>query len=82
MAANTGADGQAAAGAAGQGAAATDGQGAAGTDGQVGAGAADGHGLSRRRLGARLLALGGVLVLHAALPGSAGEASGNPAERR
>lgn len=38
--------------------------------------------LSRRRLGARLLALGGVLVLHAALPGAAAGASGNPAERR
>ncbi|MFD5622468.1 serine hydrolase [Streptomyces yangpuensis] len=37
--------------------------------------------LGRRRLGARLLALGGVLVLHAALPGAAG-AAGNPAERR
>ncbi|MFF1556553.1 serine hydrolase [Streptomyces sp. NPDC058279] len=43
------------------------------------AGAAPG-GLSRRRLGARLLALGGVLVLQAALPGAAG-ARGNPAER-
>ncbi|MFE1558580.1 serine hydrolase [Streptomyces sp. NPDC058734] len=31
--------------------------------------ASAGGGLSRRRLGARLLALGGVLVLHAALPG-------------
>ncbi|WP_405706790.1 serine hydrolase [Streptomyces xanthophaeus] len=43
-----------------------------------------GGGLSRRRLGARLLALGGVLVLHAALPGSAGAAgaAGSPAERR
>ncbi|MBT2459461.1 serine hydrolase [Streptomyces sp. ISL-86] len=38
-------------------------------------------GISRRRLGARLLALGGVLVLNAALPGAAG-AAGNPAERR
>ncbi|MFF4388379.1 serine hydrolase [Streptomyces sp. NPDC001552] len=43
--------------------------------------AAAGGGLTRRRLGARLLALGGVLVLHAALPGSAG-AAGGPAERR
>ncbi|MER5765510.1 serine hydrolase [Streptomyces sp. NPDC002082] len=45
------------------------------------AGGGSGRGLSRRRLGARLLALGGVLVLQAALPGSAG-ASGGPAERR
>ncbi|GGZ71769.1 serine hydrolase [Streptomyces subrutilus] len=44
-------------------------------------GAHAGGGVSRRRLGARLLALGGVLVLHAALPaGSA--AAGGPAERR
>lgn len=41
-------------------------------------------GLSRRRLGGRLLALGGVLLLHAALPGAAGAAgaAGGPAERR
>ncbi|MFK0253934.1 serine hydrolase [Streptomyces sp. NPDC090445] len=45
----------------------------------VGAGAR--VGLSRRRLGGRLLALGGVLLLHGALPGAAG-AAGNPAERR
>ncbi|WP_424215178.1 serine hydrolase [Streptomyces sp. BI20] len=40
--------------------------------------------LSRRRLGARLLALGGVLLLHAALPGSGAAASApfGPAERR
>ncbi|WP_405787668.1 beta-lactamase family protein [Streptomyces sp. NBC_00029] len=44
-------------------------------------GAGTGRGLTRRRLGARLLALGGVLVLHAALPGAAG-AAGGPAERR
>ncbi|MGW0363112.1 serine hydrolase [Streptomyces sp. NPDC002990] len=44
-------------------------------------GAAPGGGLSRRRLGGRLLALGGVLVLHAALPAAAG-AAGNPVERR
>ncbi|KJY28341.1 hypothetical protein VR46_38105, partial [Streptomyces sp. NRRL S-444] len=46
----------------------------------AGAGPAGG-GISRRRLGTRLLALGGMLALHAALPGAAG-ASGNPAERR
>ncbi|MEV7590900.1 serine hydrolase [Streptomyces sp. NPDC089922] len=40
------------------------------------------RGVSRRRLGARLLALGGVLALHAAFPGSAGAAGGGPAERR
>ncbi|MGW1769788.1 serine hydrolase [Streptomyces sp. NPDC002073] len=37
--------------------------------------------LSRRRLGARLLALGGVLALQA-LPGAAGAAGQNPVERR
>ncbi|MFD9163161.1 serine hydrolase [Streptomyces sp. NPDC059558] len=46
-----------------------------------------GGGLTRRRLGARLLALGGVLVLHAAFPGAPGAAgaagaAGSPAERR
>ncbi|WP_079403811.1 serine hydrolase domain-containing protein [Streptomyces sp. 3211] len=49
-----------------------------------------GGGLTRRRLGARLLALGGVLVLHAAFPGVPGAAGaagspgapGSPAERR
>ncbi len=46
-----------------------------------GAGPDAGPGISRRRLGGRLLALGGVLLLHGALPGAAG-ASGNPAERR
>ncbi|MET9322397.1 serine hydrolase [Streptomyces sp. NPDC003038] len=40
-----------------------------------------GGALTRRRLGGRLLALGGVLVLHAALPSAAG-AAGNPVERR
>ncbi|MEV7829850.1 serine hydrolase [Streptomyces subrutilus] len=44
-------------------------------------GARAGGGVSRRRLGARLLALGGVLVLHAALPGGSA-AAGGPAERR
>ncbi|MEU3467365.1 serine hydrolase [Streptomyces sp. NPDC006687] len=41
-----------------------------------------GAGLGRRGLGARLLALGGVLVLHAALPGGAASAAGGAAERR
>lgn len=45
--------------------------------------AGSGGAMSRRRLGARLLALGGVLVLHAALPGQgAGAAGGGAAERR
>ncbi|MER6388141.1 serine hydrolase domain-containing protein [Streptomyces sp. NPDC001523] len=55
--------------------------GAPGTPGTPGAPGAATGGLSRRRLGARLLALGGVLVLQAALPGAAG-AHGNPVERR
>ncbi|AXE25185.1 serine hydrolase [Streptomyces globosus] len=46
-----------------------------------GPGAGGGPALSRRRLGGRLLALGGVLLLHGALPGAAG-AAGSPAERR
>ncbi|MGW0896904.1 serine hydrolase [Streptomyces goshikiensis] len=54
----------------------------AGTGTRAGAAGPRGGGLSRRRLGARLLALGGVLVLHAALPGPAGAAAGGPAERR
>ncbi|MGW9071146.1 serine hydrolase [Streptomyces yangpuensis] len=47
-----------------------------GRDGERGCDGASGarRVLSRRRLGARLLALGGVLVLHAALPGPAGAA--------
>lgn len=55
-----------------------------GTGSGTGSRAAGGvGGLSRRRLGARLLALGGVLVLHAALPGqAAGAAGGGAAERR
>lgn len=61
---------------------ATAGTGGATGGATAGTGGADGaRGVSRRRLGARLLALGGVLALQAALPGSAG-ARGNPAERR
>ncbi|MFD6180522.1 serine hydrolase [Streptomyces goshikiensis] len=60
----------------------TGGAASAGTGTRAGAAGPRGGGLSRRRLGARLLALGGVLVLHAALPGPAGAAAGGPAERR
>ncbi|MFD9305040.1 serine hydrolase [Streptomyces sp. NPDC060048] len=56
------------------------GSGAGGNGGRLRDGG-DSGGLSRRRLGARLLALGGVLALQAALPGSAGAAGGD-AERR
>ncbi|CAL9366707.1 Putative D-alanyl-D-alanine carboxypeptidase [Streptomyces sp. enrichment culture] len=45
-----------------------------------GPGAGGGPALSRRRLGGRLLALGGVLLLHGALPGAG--AAGDPADRR
>lgn len=51
----------------------------------TGSGAAgSGGAMNRRRLGARLLALGGVLVLHAALPGQGAGAAGGggAAERR
>ncbi|MDJ0385580.1 serine hydrolase [Streptomyces sp. G-G2] len=97
-----GEDGRGGGGGAGRGHGSSGGEwsGSSGNGAAHGHGSGDGHGagsggLSRRRLGARLLALGGVLLVHAALPGGTAGAAGrgtagapgtgpggNPVERR